>query len=270
MGGASMSASLLGLKAELERTRASAAAPRRTSSSKPPKVAAKARSLHSPPRDDEVSHNQVRRSLERKARTYAQLSSGKYAGVSQAALLESSIDWTRKVHEHQSSSPPESADHDADPMVEYIDEFGRTRVSHLSEIPRHLLPREEKEEEEDGTVIYGPAQSFPVYTPAPRVAAKKFDARQEMRYRGAAFYRFSTDQLQRERQMNELAQQHSHTQAIRSTTQRKGGTSLLKTRLAQRAHKVHDERLRILGPAAVHQRSQRIQQARLAALLPST
>lgn len=268
MGGASMSASLLGLKAELERTRASASTPRsRSSTSKPVKSAATQGSRKR--QQDEVSHDQVRLSLERKARTYAQLSSGKYAGVSDAALLESSIDWTRKLHEDQSSPPPESTDNDADPMVEYMDEFGRTRVSHLSEIPRHLLPQQEEEEEEEN-VIYGPAQSFSVYNPTPRVAQKKFDAAEELRYRGAAFYRFSTDQLQRERQVNELAQQHAHTQAIRSTAQRKGGMSLLKTRLAERAHKVHDERLRILGPAAVHQRSQRIQQARLAALLPPT
>ena len=36
-----------------------------------------------------------------------------------------------------------------DPIIEYEDEFGRARTGRRSEIPRHLLPSENKEDPED-------------------------------------------------------------------------------------------------------------------------
>jgi hypothetical protein len=35
-----------------------------------------------------------------------------------------------------------------DPIIEYEDEFGRLRTSRRSEVPRHLLPKSQDEEED--------------------------------------------------------------------------------------------------------------------------
>jgi hypothetical protein len=40
-----------------------------------------------------------------------------------------------------------------DPVIEYEDEFGRMRSAKRSEVPRHLLPRQQEEEGDDGCVI---------------------------------------------------------------------------------------------------------------------
>ena len=41
-----------------------------------------------------------------------------------------------------------------DPVIEYEDEFGRVRSAKRSEVPRHLLPRQEGVEGDDECVIF--------------------------------------------------------------------------------------------------------------------
>ncbi|CCF52637.1 hypothetical protein NDA11_006484 [Ustilago hordei] len=184
----------------------------------------------------------IKANLERKARIYDQLSAGKYAGISTEALKEASIDWDRKLADPQpqhyrSPSPPNSQTlagcrEEEDPEIEYVDEFGRTRKSRLSEVPRDLLPAEyggdkEEEEEEGDIAIYGPATSFPVYDPGvhrrhreekKREREKEgvhFDADFEKRHYGAAFYRFSKHEGERQRQMADLGRLRDETRERR-------------------------------------------------------
>ncbi|KAJ1018430.1 hypothetical protein NDA18_006584 [Ustilago nuda] len=187
----------------------------------------------------------IKANLERKARIYDQLSAGKYAAISTEALKEASIDWHRKLADPQpqhyrSPSPPNSQTlagcrEEEDPQIEYVDEFGRTRKSRLSEVPRDLLfaeyrgdKEEEEEEEEEGDIaIYGPATSFPVYDPGvhrrhreqkKREREKEgvhFDADFEKRHYGAAFYRFSKDERERQRQMAHLGRLRDETRERR-------------------------------------------------------
>ncbi|PWZ03780.1 hypothetical protein BCV70DRAFT_154463 [Testicularia cyperi] len=193
----------------------------------------------------------IRRNLERKAKIYAQLSEGRYGGLSDEQLKDSSIDWDRKLLERQdddriaahsrSPSPPPHASskplgdssrlhEDPDRVVEYIDEFGRTRTARLSDVPREFLDQfsgDTKESEESDTPIYGPATSFPVYTPKPRTPARAnlethFDAtlEQATRQRGAAFYHFSTDERERVSQMDQLAALRAETISKRTDKSR--------------------------------------------------
>jgi hypothetical protein len=46
-----------------------------------------------------------------------------------------------------------SKDGQDDPVIEYKDEFGRSRQGRRSEVPRHLLPRQANDENEDECVI---------------------------------------------------------------------------------------------------------------------
>lgn len=235
----------------------------------------------------------IRQNLERKARIYDQLQAGKYAGVSSKTLEEGSIDWERKLaqqpqHEREISPVADavaSCSKEEDPEVEYVDEFGRTRTARLSDVPRHLLPREyggdkQEEEGEEDNAIYGAATSFPVYNPAPRLRSNSssaatatrgthFDPDFETRHRGAAFYRFATNEPERQSQMRQLAQLRQQTIANRTATaQTPKDESALKQRLVARSILVQQERLRVLGHDRVEERRKWIERQRLEALLP--
>lgn len=103
-----------------------------------------------------------------------------------------------------------------EPEIEYQDEFGRTRRSKISDVPRELLPAKyggdfEEEEEEEDNAVYGPSTSFPVYDPSlhrreKEGERKRFDSGFEKRHRGAAFYKFSNEEGERRAQMDQLAE----------------------------------------------------------------
>lgn len=196
-------------------------------------------------RDDEAPTKAqleaIRRNMERKANIYAQLEAGKYAGIDDDQLAESSIDWQRKALEappnayrsatrHSPTPPPAHSFEDAGPEVEYLDEFGRTRTAVLSEVPREFLstiPGYHQEEEERsiaGNEVYGPATHFPVYTPTlPRVTkshatSSHFDSEAEKRHLGAAFYKFSREEGTRSQQMDQLEQLRQQTLLARASS----------------------------------------------------
>lgn len=261
----SISSSFLGLKAELERSKAStsssASSSKRKSttssraddldSRKPKKLssafldtssnkktkrsaaASDAKGKRSLSHDDSRSGkkdpsssqlDKIRANMERKARIYDQLQAGKYAGFTTAELREGSIDWERKRSEPRapSRSPSPAPGQEADePLVEWEDEFGRTRTSRLSSVPREFLPvryggdGDLAEKEDDDNAIYGPATSFPVYDPgvhrSRRAAEQKqverhFDPDFDKRHRGAGFYRFSDKEGERQAQLDQLAE----------------------------------------------------------------
>lgn len=249
----SISSSFLGLKAELERSKASLASSsssskrKSASSSTTVKADVKQKKLSSAfldtsstkvskrssdadedtkrkkrtpstPREPSTSQlDKIRNNLERKARIYDQLQSGKYGGFTTAELKEGSIDWERKRAEprppSRSPSPPEAGVDE--PEIDYEDEFGRTRRGKLSDVPREFLHAKyggdlEEEQEEEDNAVYGPSTSFPVYDPSLHRREKeernRFGSGFEKRHRGAAFYKFSNEEGERRAQMHQLAE----------------------------------------------------------------
>lgn len=202
-------------------------------------------------RSDDQSEK-IKSALERKAKLYDQLQRGKTGGLSEERFQDSLVDWNRKEAQRLVRSSDEEEDeqdrnaennHDQhqannadDPLVEYEDEFGRTRTVRKSELPRHIHREQQKAEENstnDHMVTYGPSTTFPVYKPGPaqraremvnkegvgsykRSAADHFDSRSEKRYRGAGFFQFSQDEEVRKRQMDELHEERKTTQKHRS------------------------------------------------------
>lgn len=201
---------------------------------------------------DDQQHEKIRTALERKAKLYDLLQKGKTAGLSDERIQDSLIDWDRKEaqrlvdgsDEEKEAGGDFSADQDVnrrnsitdDSMVEYQDEFGRTRSIRKSEMPRYVQREQQREQEnsiDEKMVTYGPSTSFPVYKPDPsqriremankegvgsykRSAVDHFDSRQEKRYRGAGFFQFSQDEQIRQRQMNELRNERETTKIHRS------------------------------------------------------
>jgi hypothetical protein len=98
---------------------------------------------------------------------YEKLRKGKHGGLDRQMLDSGVIDWERKALDEQLASESEdegSSDEDGedadvdggggsklpledDPIIDYVDDFGRTRSARRSDVPRHLLPEEQKEAE---------------------------------------------------------------------------------------------------------------------------
>ena len=226
--------SVLGLKAELHAARPRAQHETRA----PPQRARPALRWSDAPRrthdadapDDRLAAS--RSKLARKAHLYAKLQQGR-GGHAAHGL----VDWDLKDDEDAQDDDDGSGDGDNDgdaqtelpaddpddPLVEHVDEFGRTRMVRRSDLPRAAPPSDESEPE----AIYGPATSFPVYrreprtleVRAPRAASpppEHFDADWEVRTRGAAFYKFDADERVRQAQQRELQALRAETQAQRA------------------------------------------------------
>lgn len=178
------------------------------------------------PSDDRLAASRAK--LQRKARAYAQMQEGRAAGHAAEGLVDWDLKTDDGVHDAASdasdddrpASPP--ADDPDDPLVEHVDEFGRTRMVRRSEQPRAPTPEEDEPE-----AIYGPATSFPVYQRAPHQLEVRpprplspepehFDADWEIRARGAAFYKFDANEEVRRAQQRDLQALRDETQARRA------------------------------------------------------
>ncbi|KAI9512053.1 hypothetical protein F5148DRAFT_974107 [Russula earlei] len=190
-------------------------------------------------RVDSGTVESTRAALERKAKIYEKLKKGQSGGLSDAQYESLLVDFDSKPddpYESHSDDVDESLtvpvpEEDDDPVIDYEDEFGRVRTAKRSEVPRHLLPRQEDGDEE--YVVYwnvcNPVNFFPVYEPSSdRVAAiqaaaseennplgQHYDGSREVRAKGAGFYQFSADEETRKKEMEELRQARQETEKTR-------------------------------------------------------
>lgn len=148
-------------------------------------------------------------SLERKASTYERYARG-YCTPCTNDAAGGLVDWAMRDYDRE----PETVE-DEDELVDILDEFGRARTVRKVEVPSS---------DEEDNAIYGPSTQFPVYTrtdariersPSPPV---HFDADAEPRARGAAFFKFSRDEQERQIQQEQLRALHDETRANRSTS----------------------------------------------------
>ncbi|KIJ12824.1 hypothetical protein PAXINDRAFT_163838 [Paxillus involutus ATCC 200175] len=184
-----------------------------------------------------VTVESARAALERKAKVYEKLRKGKSGGLSEKQYSALLVDFDSKDVDHYSSDsddvdesqtvPTKPGEEEDDPIIEYEDEFGRLRTGRRSEVPRHLLPKLQNEDEADDA--YNPVGFFPVYEPsAERIKAVEeefaeaenplsahYDASKEVRAKGAAFYQFSADEETRKQQMEELRAAREETKKTR-------------------------------------------------------
>ncbi|KAI0768051.1 hypothetical protein BD413DRAFT_137370 [Trametes elegans] len=186
----------------------------------------------------------ARAKLERKVQWYKDESRGKTGRLSDKKREELLVDFALKPPDPHFQSDSEDEDESLtvpvppqeeqdDPVMEYQDEFGRTRTARRSEIPRELLPQPEKEQEEediDPYVVYNPVNHFPVYEPSAERVEKiraefaeennplniHYDATREVRAKGAGFYQFSGDEETRRKQMEELRKAREETERTRA------------------------------------------------------
>ncbi|KAL1744101.1 hypothetical protein HDZ31DRAFT_39438 [Schizophyllum fasciatum] len=178
-----------------------------------------------------------RAKLEEKARMYEKLKRGQTAGLDAAHYDALLVDFDAKGYEAHSDDEDESLtvprrpDEQSDPVVEYVDELGRTRTARKSEVPREFMYQFEEggaEDSDEDLVIRNPEGFFPTYHPTEERVAQiekefaeqtrvegHYDARGENRAKGAAFYAFSQDEEERKRQMEELRAARDETRTTR-------------------------------------------------------
>ncbi|KAI9298929.1 hypothetical protein K502DRAFT_361933 [Neoconidiobolus thromboides FSU 785] len=156
-----------------------------------------------------------KRTLEKKAKIYEKLlEEGKEFNEMDDNML---IDFEKKAWEQEGKTDNKKQDEDSEAWVEYIDEFGRTRVGRREEVeslkPRNDGPellskdmerelerqRWEKEMEEENANEY-----------------THFDRDKELRNLGVGFYKFSKDEDERAEQIKELTKLRKETELKRS------------------------------------------------------
>ncbi|RPD61080.1 hypothetical protein L226DRAFT_486174 [Lentinus tigrinus ALCF2SS1-7] len=178
--------------------------------------------------------------LEQKAVRYNETMSGKGLGLDDNQIANSLVDFEQKRETYHSDSDdvdeslfvPVRPQDDDDPIMEYEDEYGRTRTARRSEIPREYLHQQEEEREEDFDPlrIVNPVNYFPTHIPTEerkqeveeRFAEENnpiethFDSTREVRDFGAAHYKFSKNEEIRKAQMKSLAEINQETQQGRA------------------------------------------------------
>ncbi|GAA6011666.1 hypothetical protein JCM10207_004201 [Rhodosporidiobolus poonsookiae] len=236
--------------------------------------------------------------LERKAAIYDKIRKGKTGGLSEDQIGSLLVDFDRKTYDNPDASSDDESGSDVDesltvpsrpiedpdepgpslphdPLVEYTDDFGRTRMIPRSEVPRGAPFRDPAAPEGEvsyrtgvegssaafqpgegpraSNVIYGDQTSFPVYEPDPAVLAQRaatlaaaanaplvshYDASQENRTRGAGFYQFSGDEATRQAQMEALKRERDETERKRREREEEGD------RVKRERERERDERKR--------------------------
>ena len=227
---------------------------------------------------DAVALQRSKRRMEEKVRLYNAMKRGEYIGKNESRQL---VDCDRKWAEQESRGKydsesdmtgSEDADNDHE-LLEYVDEFGRTRKGTKSQVEREEkrtriqeLARMEDEAsaarpQAPTNVIRGDTIQHNAFNPdqtiAERIAdlAKKrdlsatpppevhYDANTEVRTKGTGFYAFSGDTEGRQKEMDELEKQRLETERARKEREEK--KSLRKIEMEKRRMQIAEQKSKI-------------------------
>ncbi|KAK1244668.1 hypothetical protein MKX07_003467 [Trichoderma sp. CBMAI-0711] len=199
--------------------------------------------------DETRELERAKRKMESKARLYAAMKRGDYVPKENEAapLVDFDRKWaetTEGKDDYETSSSDEDANGSGDDeIVEYEDEFGRTRRTTRAEkekmerrIRRGLLGAEELERmsarpSAPSKLIYGDAIQAMAFVPddpdkmeelarkrdrsATPPEMKHYDADHEIRTKGVGFYKFSKDEETRAQEMKSLEEERLRTEELR-------------------------------------------------------
>ncbi|KAF8420598.1 hypothetical protein EV426DRAFT_611394 [Tirmania nivea] len=237
-----------------------------------------------------------KRKMEEKAKIYEKLRKGEFitspkkqgwVGGIEGHEEERLVDFDRKWRDEESGSGPNNSDSESEnsedeigpappneEIVEYMDEFGRTRTAPKSIAEKHM--RKLKEAEEGGlevrnsddkpnpNLIYGSIiqthafttnqfSSLPAQLPKvedlpqtqPEAEEKHYDANAEIRTKGVGFYAFSGDNEQRKKQMEELMQARRKTEEERK--KKEEGRKRRREEIEARREEIRRKKREIVG-----------------------
>jgi hypothetical protein len=194
--------------------------------------------------EDDAAWKRTKRRMEEKARLYDALKRGDVEDIDD----KYGVDFDRKWAEKQEKAEPESAsssesEASEEELVEYVDEFGRTRKGTRAEVAREERRKRTLAADEPDrftarpsmptNIIYGDAVQTNAFNPDETItqamadlAAKRdkeltpppelhFDGRAEARQRGTGFMYFSKDEEERQEQIKNLEKEREETERVR-------------------------------------------------------
>jgi hypothetical protein len=197
---------------------------------------------------DRAVWERSKRKMEEKARLYAAMKRGDVEDDAERFAVDFDRKWAEKYGDAQSGEESMSDEEDEGEresgMVEYVDEFGRTRQGTRADAAR--AERQQRgladmsgdkftaRPSAPSGVIYGDTIQHQAFNPDMPIAmqmeelARKrdksltpppdmhFDASREIRTKGTGFFQFSEDAEERKKQMEELERERTETEKVRS------------------------------------------------------
>ncbi|KAF2500008.1 hypothetical protein BU16DRAFT_453113 [Lophium mytilinum] len=202
-------------------------------------------STSSAPLDDSTWHRSKRK-MQEKARIYAALKRGDIEDLEDNHL----VDFDTKIVEAEDrgdvdkdTSSDDGADSEGEELVEFIDEFGRTRRGTRTQMiinERHKQMLEADRPDRftarpmaPANIIYGDTIQTAAFNPDETIAqqmaalaakrdkeltpppAEHFDSRKEIRTKGVGFFQFSADEATRNKEMAALEKEREDTERSR-------------------------------------------------------
>lgn len=199
--------------------------------------------------EDEAAWKRTKRRMEEKARLYDALKRGDIEDIDDKYGVDFDRKWAEKQEkgEAESASSSESEASEPEELIEYTDEFGRTRKGTRAEVAREERRKRTLAADEPDrftarpsmptNIIYGDAVQTNAFNPDETIAqqmadlaAKRdkeltpppelhFDGRAEARQRGTGFFHFSKDEEERQEQMSRMEKEREETERVRRERQ---------------------------------------------------
>lgn len=201
---------------------------------------------------DDATWHRSKRKMEEKARLYAAMKRGDVEDADEKLM----VDFDRKWAEREAAgaakddtSSDDDADSEEEELVEYQDEFGRTRRGTRTEAAREERRKKTLAADEPDRftarpaaperIIYGDAIQAAAFNPdepvaeqMARLAAKRdreatpppeehFDGKKEVRTKGVGFFQFSKDAEMRKKEMEALEREREETEKGRRERERR-------------------------------------------------
>lgn len=195
--------------------------------------------------EDEAHWKRTKRRMEEKARLYNALKRGDIEDLDDKYGVDFDRKWADKQEKGEAESEASSSESEAsdEEMIEYTDEFGRTRTGTRAHVAREerrkrMLAADEPDRftarpSMPSNIIYGDTVQAEAFNPDETIAqqmaelaAKRdkeltpppdqhFDGHAEVRQRGTGFMHFSKDEEERKKQMSNLEKERLETERVR-------------------------------------------------------
>lgn len=220
--------------------------------------------------EDEAHWKRAKRRMEEKARLYNALKRGDIEDLDDKYGVDFDRKWADQQEKGEADAESSSSESEAshEELIEYQDEFGRTRKGTRAEIAREERRKRTLAADEPDRftarpsmpedIIFGDTVQTAAFNPDETIAqqmadlaAKRdkeltpppdlhFDGHQEARQRGTAFMHFSKDEEERKQQMSNLEKERAETERVRK--ERKAHIEKRKEMIKEKKRAIQEKR----------------------------
>lgn len=223
---------------------------------------------------DDAAWSRAKRQMQEKARLYAAMKRGDVEDDGGRHMVDFDRKWVETV-EGEEKGEDEDEDDSDDEVVEYTDEFGRSRrgtrgEASLSAYAAQRAARGERVDDDlsarpnmPSNLIYGDTVQAAAFNPDEQIAtameelaakrdreltppdAVHYDARKEVRSKGTGFFQFSGVEEERTQQMENLEKERLETERVRK--ERDEAKERRRAEIEERRKAIKEKRSKILA-----------------------